>query len=221
MKLAIFDFDKTLFQVDTLPFLLSRWKLFRYSRIKHYKVFFSVAWLYVAYKTGITKLTREEMKLKAVDRFNRIFKGMTEKEILIFFNRCFEHTQELMNRAVLTEFLKAKDEGYHTVLLSGAYTHFINYIGEFLEFDTVIGTKMYFNNDIYDVDRQLEMISGGKKLEKIQEAFKNNQVDWKNSLSFADSYSDLKILEIVGNPVAVNPDRKLKQIAKDRGWKII
>lgn len=221
MKLAIFDFDKTLFQVDTLPFLLSRWKLFRYSRIKHYKVFFSVAWLYVAYKTGITKLSREEMKLKALVRFNRIFKGMTEKEILNFFNRCFDHSKELMNRAVLTEFIQAKEEGYHTVLLSGSYTHFINYIGEFLEFDTIIGTKMYFNNDVYDVDRQLEMISGEKKLEKVQETFKNNHVDWRKSISFADGYSDLKILEIVGNPIAVNPDRKLKKIAKERGWKII
>lgn len=221
MKVAIFDFDKTLFQVDTLPFLLSRWKLFRYSRIKHYKVFFSVAWLYLKYKTGITKLSREEMKLMAMDRFNRIFKGMSESEILEFFNRCFEHSKELMNISVLAELKKAKSNGYHTVLLSGSYTHFINYVGDFLEFDTVIGTKMHFNNNIYDIDKKLDTITGDKKLDKIQETFDKNQVDWKKSISFADSYSDLKILDLVGNPVAVNPDKKLKQIAKEKGWKVI
>ncbi len=85
MKLAIFDFDKTLLQVDTLPFLLGRWRSFGYSWIKYYKVFFSIVFLYIQYKTGITRLTKSEMKTMAIMRFNKVFKNMTEEQVKGFF----------------------------------------------------------------------------------------------------------------------------------------
>jgi hypothetical protein len=42
LKLAIFDFDGTLFPKDSLKFLLSEWKRLEYSKLKYYKIFSSL-----------------------------------------------------------------------------------------------------------------------------------------------------------------------------------
>jgi phosphoserine phosphatase len=43
-------------------------------------------------------------------------------------------------------------------------------------------------------------------------------VDLQKSYAYADSYADREILECVGHPVAVNPDRRLRKVAQSRGW---
>ena len=43
-------------------------------------------------------------------------------------------------------------------------------------------------------------------------------LDLEQSVAYADSASDLPMLEAVGHPVAVNPEVKLATIARRRGW---
>ena len=45
--------------------------------------------------------------------------------------------------------------------------------------------------------------------------------DMKQSKAYSDSFSDLPMLEAVGTPAAVNPDRRLKRVAHERGWTIL
>lgn len=221
MKLAIFDFDKTLLQVDTLPFLLSRWRSFRYPAIRYYKVFFSIVFLYIQYKSGIGRLSKSDMKVIAIKRFNRVFKNMTEEQIEGFFEKCAIEARELLNLGVLHELEIAKKKGYHTVLLSGAHSKFIYPIGAFLEMDTVIGTSLKYTNGIIDLEQGINIISGEQKLDKVKEIFQDEKINWKKSMALTDGYSDISLLEAVGNPIAVNPDRHLKKAAKERSWRIL
>ena len=41
-----------------------------------------------------------------------------------------------------------------------------------------------------------------------------------DAVFYSDSASDLPLLERVGEPVAVNPDKKLAKVARDRGWRV-
>lgn len=47
------------------------------------------------------------------------------------------------------------------------------------------------------------------------------EIDWSDSYAYGDSYSDLAVLELVGNPVAVKPDSRLSEIAIHRKWEIM
>jgi phosphoserine phosphatase len=49
---------------------------------------------------------------------------------------------------------------------------------------------------------------------------RRRNVDLSRSYAYADSISDLPMLEAVGNPVAVNPDKRLLAAAQDREWQI-
>jgi HAD superfamily hydrolase (TIGR01490 family) len=45
-------------------------------------------------------------------------------------------------------------------------------------------------------------------------------VDLSASFFYTDSISDLPLLERVGHPVAVNPDPRLRRLARGRGWPV-
>ncbi|HLR71231.1 MAG TPA: HAD-IB family hydrolase, partial [Pseudogracilibacillus sp.] len=55
----------------------------------------------------------------------------------------------------------------------------------------------------------------------INDAFRGQHIDWQNSFAYGDSYSDLSVLDLVGNPIAVKPDNKLREIAVSKNWEIM
>jgi HAD superfamily hydrolase (TIGR01490 family) len=66
---------------------------------------------------------------------------------------------------------------------------------------------------------QLEFLAYGlNKAAAIRELAKEQRINLAHSYAYSDSYSDLPMLESVGHPVAVNPDRRLRRTARNRGW---
>jgi HAD superfamily hydrolase (TIGR01490 family) len=60
----------------------------------------------------------------------------------------------------------------------------------------------------------------GKKILALSYA-SDRGVELKDCYFYSDSVADLPLLEAVGHPVAVNPQRKLRRIAEDRGWPVL
>lgn len=59
-----------------------------------------------------------------------------------------------------------------------------------------------------------------KKADAIRRVAERMEIDLSGSYAYSDSITDLPMLEAVGHPVAVNPDRELRRAAQERGWKI-
>ena len=63
---------------------------------------------------------------------------------------------------------------------------------------------------------------GEEKVRRIKRWIKENQIDTNlYKIAYSDSFHDLPLLEFADLPTAVNPDKKLKEISSNRGWKII
>ena len=61
---------------------------------------------------------------------------------------------------------------------------------------------------------------GERKAEAMQALAHVEGVDLQRSFAYSDSITDLPMLEAVGSPVVVNPDKELRRIADARGWRI-
>ena len=61
---------------------------------------------------------------------------------------------------------------------------------------------------------------GDSKAEAIRSLAERIGLDLEGSYAYSDSITDLPMLEAVGHPVAVNPDRDLRKEAEARGWDI-
>lgn len=221
MKLAVFDFDGTLFLKDTLPFLFKLWRKFGYSKRKLFAVFFSISRLFVNYKASFSRGGREYIIPEVMRRFTALFNGMSKEEVESFFDRCAPDIIKQLNIAVLGEIIKAKDEGYRTVLLSGCYSYLLELISRPLMIDDVIGTDMNYIVGFVNLNKPLRVIYGKEKEKRINEVYAGKDVDWQESSAYADSFTDLALLKMVGNPVAVDPDSELKKVAESMRWRII
>ena len=61
---------------------------------------------------------------------------------------------------------------------------------------------------------------GPFKAEAMRDLAAFEGIDLAASYAYSDSYTDVPMLEAVGHPVVVNPDRVLARLARDRGWEI-
>ena len=65
-----------------------------------------------------------------------------------------------------------------------------------------------------------EVLHGRAKAEAVRALAEREGLDLSRCAAYSDSVNDLPLLELVGHPCAVNPDRRLKRIARERGWPV-
>jgi phosphoserine phosphatase len=106
------------------------------------------------------------------------------------------------------------------VIISSSPIETVEPIGEHLGVDDVIATRARLDGQgRYTGD--LEFYAYGPyKADAIREMAVAQGIDLARSYAYSDSITDLPMLELVGNPVAVNPDRELARIAREREWEI-
>jgi HAD superfamily hydrolase (TIGR01490 family) len=61
---------------------------------------------------------------------------------------------------------------------------------------------------------------GEQKAEAMRRLASRYRLDLEGSYAYTDSVTDLPMLETVGHPVAVNPDKELRHAAEERGWEV-
>ena len=219
MKLAIFDFDGTLLMNDTLPLLGREWLKQGKSKFAFIKTWIICAPVLIFYKLSFIK--REKMKVRILGRFHTIFKNMTREEMDQFFVKAYPGMTCYFNPRVIEELRRAQHQGFHCVLLSGAYAQMLNVVADRLGFDTVIAADIHYKGGKVDLKRPLAAIDGQTKLLLLQQVFAGENISWLLSRSYGDSYADIAVMQITGEPVAVNPEDELKLYAQEKGWKII
>ncbi len=149
------------------------------------------------------------------------FSGLSRQEMNTYFEEFKAAIAMNLNQQVLVTIHKHLQEDIQIYLVSGAYTQFLEQVISDYPFQQIIGTEILYSSDRVDTSLPLDHVNGPTKATKIRELLENQQIDWENSYAYGDSYSDIHILELVGNPVAVRPEEKLRQVAIERGWTIL
>jgi HAD superfamily hydrolase (TIGR01490 family) len=120
--------------------------------------------------------------------------------------------------ASLIEEHKAK--GRAVVIVSSSGEEVVGPIGELLGADRVVATRMVIAGGRYTGDIAFYAY-GANKAEAVRELAAAEGYDLADSYAYSDSFTDVPLLEAVGHPVAVNPDRALHRLALQRGWTVL
>jgi len=223
MKLALFDFDGTLFPLETIPFLVQEYG--KYKK-KKYRVlnFYGKTLLKLGQYKIMQKIDKVTFRKFAVLYFLELFDGESKEMVGEFFQQVGTIINELLDPVILNEIHKAKSAGYHTVILSGCFVELLDILAPNIPVDQVLGTEIIYSqnstgNRIYRHGVAIDIIADERKVLAVQEAFPT--ADWEASCAYADSCYDELILSLVGTKIAVNPDKKLEKIATMRQWKIL
>jgi HAD superfamily hydrolase (TIGR01490 family) len=108
--------------------------------------------------------------------------------------------------------------GHRTVLITGALDIVVNPLRPL--FDDVICAEMSQRNGRYTGELLSVPPTGEVRAQALRDFADANDVDLAESVAYADSSSDLPLLDAVGFPVAVNPETRLASMATKRGWLI-
>jgi HAD superfamily hydrolase (TIGR01490 family) len=108
--------------------------------------------------------------------------------------------------------------GRDVVVVSSSGSEIVEPIGEMLGADRVVATRMVIGEDgRYTGEIDFYAYADGKA-EAMKEIADKEGYDLSRSYAYSDSATDLPMLEAVGHPYAVNPDRALRKAAAERGW---
>lgn len=220
MKVALFDFDGTLYPHETFDILIEKIKKHPEYKTVYTKFIRSFGPTYIGYKLKlVSKLT---MQNKALEKYIHSFKGMYKEEIESFFHEIANNMIEDMRPGLVEQLRKLKEDNYYIVLVSGAFMPLLEALFKSDSVDYIFGSVIHYDEGKLDHKKQFNRVHSGMKVKLLMDHFnsRGDTVDWENSLAFSDSYSDIQMLELVGNPVAVQPDEKLLKIATEKNWKI-
>jgi HAD superfamily hydrolase (TIGR01490 family) len=206
MRLALFDLDNTLLAGDSdfewAQFLIEQGVLDR----EVYEA--RNAWFYQQYKLGTLDIHAFlDFQLKPLSRHKRAELDEWHKE---FMRRKIAPMMTQRSRDLVEQHRRQGDvmvivtatNSFVTAPIAKAF----GIDGEFT--GCVVGTPSFREGKITRLVQWLDL--RGQKL-----------ADFPTSYFYSDSLNDIPLLELVTNPVAVDPDEKLKQVAAKRAWSVM
>ncbi len=108
--------------------------------------------------------------------------------------------------------------GHRTVLITGALDVVVKPLGPL--FDDVICAEMSQRDGRYTGELLAVPPTGEVRAQALRDYAEAHGLDLAESVAYADSSSDLPLLDAVGFPVAVNPESRLASMSAKRGWLI-
>jgi HAD superfamily hydrolase (TIGR01490 family) len=148
--------------------------------------------------------------------------GMSEDRLLTLSQEAFERvikanlfpgSRDLVRSCV--------DKGHDVVIVSGALDFLMEHLARYLGATGVIANRLEIKDGFATGKLIRPVVAGPEKARLVREHARTHGHNLDECFAYSDSYSDVPMLSIVGNPAAVNPDRKLRVLANTYHWPII
>ena len=112
------------------------------------------------------------------------------------------------------------DQGQRVWLVTAAPVEIASIIARRLGLTGALGTVSEHVDGVYTGRLVGEMLHGPAKAEAVRSLAEREGLDLQRCAAYSDSYNDLPMLSLVGDPCVINPDSKLRAHARANGWRI-
>lgn len=212
VEAAFFDIDDTILNgnsgvVYTMQFLKHRMIGIRFA--------LRIARFFMKYK--FHKLDYDG----TMEKTYMCLKGWKKAKVERIINKYYDKKiKPRIRQSLLEEIRQHKAAGRKIILATNAWDVTVEKLSAELGADKLIATSMEEINGEY-TGKLNQACHGEDKARHVKDYAMENNVDLAKSFAYSDHHSDRFMLELVGNPIAVTPNKKLKKIAKEKGWRII
>lgn len=216
MKYAIYDFDGTLLQAQTVPFILDHWEEAKLSPDLFKKIKSKIYFRYLLLKLKVFGIKKDEFRYWAMTQVGKLFGSVSLDQLSNFLDSLYEKSKTKLHKKVVKQISKDKQDGHTTVLVSGNFDILLERYRD-LGFDHIIGTSLF--NQQGKVHQQIKILAADLKVPSLIAYFKT--ILWDKTKAYSDSYADIALLSKVKEAICVTPDKKLLKHAKANQWRII
>ena len=215
MEAAFFDLDKTVIAKSSV--LAFGRPLYREGLLSR------SALLKSAYNQAIYRMRgADEARMeKARDKMLSITRGWEQARVSGIVRETFEKiVAPIIYAEALELFEEHLDAGRKIFLVSSSPIEIVSHLSEYLGIDECIASRSRVDAHGRYTGELDFYAYGPHKADAIREAAERDGIDLANSYAYSDSITDAPMLELVGHPVAVNPDRELARLARQQDWEI-
>lgn len=117
-------------------------------------------------------------------------------------------------------FAEHRDAGRRVFIVSASPEEIVLPLASHLGIDDAIASRAKVDDEGRYTGEVDYYAYGPQKAEAIRNVANDLGIDLSASYAYSDSATDVPMLEAVGHPVAVNPDRELRRVATERGWEV-
>ena len=213
MALALFDLDNTLLSDDS-DFL---WGCFLVEKGLVDKATYDAAnqRFYAEYKQGTLDIFEFlTFSLKPLTQFSMLELDELHKEFME------KHIYPAMTEKGLTQIQHHRDKGDITVIITATNRFVTEPIAQAFSVDDLIATDPEIVDGEYTGQVAGTPCFQKGKITRLNQWLENTSHDLEGSTFYSDSHNDIPLLEIVTNPIAIDPDDELRVIAEERNWEI-
>lgn len=214
MTIAFFDLDKTVLAENSAKlWIKSQWQQ---GNLKLKEMLVASYWLF-KYHAGFTKLD------DVVEKALGLAQGELEQEVLLEAEAFFiREIKNLYRPGALEAIEKHRNNGQKIALLTSTFSGISELVSKDLALDYCLCTKLEVDQSgIYTGKTVGPPCFGAHKIEFAQKLCENLKVPLNACAFYTDSASDMPLLKLVGQPVAVNPDPHLRAKAQVYRWPIV
>ena len=212
---AFFDLDKT---VIARASMVAFGGPFRRHGLLSRRLLLRALWGQLVY----LQLGADEQKLARMrDSVLALTKGWEQARISAIVRETLE---EVVEPITFAEALALIDEhraaGRKVFIVSASPEEIVTPLSRHLGADEAIASRAKLDGEGRYTGEMEFYAYGPAKAEAMQRVAADEGIDLDASYAYSDSATDLPMLEVVGHPVAVNPDRELARVARERAWEV-
>lgn len=153
-----------------------------------------------------------------VGMYDKILTSMTVKQFQRAIEAVFSEYKDQVYTYTRDLIKRCKTEGYMLFAISGSQKEIVKMIADYYGFDDCSGSVYEQDNGRFTGEVILPFLNKDKVLDEM---VSNHHVTFTGSIAVGDSQGDIKMLELVEEPIAFNPEQKLYEHAKEKGWKVV
>ncbi|MDQ1445987.1 MAG: hypothetical protein QOI20_2451 [Acidimicrobiaceae bacterium] len=151
----------------------------------------------------------------------RLTRGWDQERVRRIVRETLELVIEPIVYAEAAELIAAHQAaGRRVLLVSASPEEIVAPLAEYLGVDRAIASRALIDDEGRYSGEMAFYAYGPFKAEAMRALAVEEDIDLAASYAYSDSYTDVPMLEAVGHPVAVNPDRVLRKLAEERGWEV-
>lgn len=218
IKLAIFDVDETLLSMNSM---LSFINLFFIDFYGEENGFINAEAYRLNMRYLIKKYAREDLNSFYYAHFKGIRKTYLKNLGKQWFEETLHRNKSAFNQRILKQLKKLKESNYRIVLVSGGFFAPLEPLAAYIGTHDLLCVTPEIKDGLLTGEIMGTQTIGEGKASAIMNHYNDKNVDWLSSFAYGDHISDLPMLKLVGNPVAVGDDIELLKIAKRYNWKNI
>lgn len=112
------------------------------------------------------------------------------------------------------------DAGQQVWLVTATPVELARVIATRLGLSGALGTVAENEDGVYTGKLVGDILHGPGKAHAVSKLAETKGFDLSKCYAYSDSFNDMPMLTLVGNPVAINPDSRLRQYARENGWDV-